>query len=161
MTLQEGLLQSVSARPGESEVLHVFPAWPKEWEASFRLLARGGFLVTAAARNGEVEFVEVESRRGETCRLRNPWGQPGVVTEAGDAAAGTVGLPSLSLPPGGESGDLLVFDTVPGGRYRVLPQDAAEPARRRIAPPAPTEPARFQWALPDGKVVSGRLGKEP
>jgi hypothetical protein len=160
-TLQEGLLQSVSARPGEPETLHVFPAWPKEWEASFRLLARGGFLVTAAARNGEVEFVEVASRRGETCRLRNPWGQPVVVTEVGGAAAGTVGPPSLSLSPGGESGDLLVFDTVPGGRYRVLPQDTAEPARRRIAPPAPTEPAHFRWALPGGRVVSGRLGKEP
>jgi hypothetical protein len=71
--LQEALLQSVSSRPGEPEVIRVFPAWPREWNASFRLLARGGFLVSAAVREGRVEFVEIESRRGETCRLRNPW----------------------------------------------------------------------------------------
>ena len=82
-TLQQGLMQSVSPRPGEPEVIRVFPAWPQEWDASFRLLARGGFLVTAAVRKGEVEFVEVESRLGEECRLRNPWGGTCRLVEVG------------------------------------------------------------------------------
>ncbi len=46
VTLQEALLQSVSSRPGKPEVIRVFPAWPPEWDASFRLLARGGFLIS-------------------------------------------------------------------------------------------------------------------
>ena len=87
-TLQQGLMQSVSPRPGEPEVIRVFPAWPQEWEASFRLLARGGFLVTAAIRKGEVELVEIESRLGEECRLRNPWGGTCLLTVVG-AGEGT------------------------------------------------------------------------
>ena len=45
--LQDGLLQAVSPQPGEREVLMVFPTWPKGWNGSYRLLARGGFLVTS------------------------------------------------------------------------------------------------------------------
>ncbi|MFM8221369.1 MAG: glycosyl hydrolase family 95 catalytic domain-containing protein, partial [Planctomycetaceae bacterium] len=82
-TLQDSLLQSVSARPAAPEVICVFPAWPKHWNASFRLLARGGFLVTSRFDKGTVDFVEVESRLGEECRLRNPWQRPCVVREGG------------------------------------------------------------------------------
>ena len=108
MTLQEALLQSVSARPGGPEIINVFPAWPKEWDASFRMLARGGFLVTAAASSGEVKFVEIESRIGEPCRLRNPWGGPCLVTEIGGRAEK-------------QSGDILRFNTRRGEHYRVRP----------------------------------------
>jgi len=76
MTLQEALLQSVAPRPGEPEVILVFPAWPRAWDAEFRLLARGGFMVTASIRGSEIQTVEIESRRGEECRIRNPWPSP-------------------------------------------------------------------------------------
>lgn len=144
MTVQEALLQSVSARPGGQEVLRVFPAWPKTWGASFRLLARGGFLVTSAMRDGEVEFVEIQSRLGGACRLRNPWGQGCLLAEAG----GQVGE---------LTGDPLVFETAPGGAYRVFPQDGPEPAPRRIVPP-PAQRASFQFKLQNGKLVYGALG---
>jgi hypothetical protein len=111
-TLQDALVQNVPPRPGEPEVIRVFPAWPKHWQASFRLLVRGGFLVSSAAREGEVLLVEIESRRGETCRLRNPWGRPYDVTER-DGEAQVL------------SGDVLQFDTKPGKVYRVLPQQGA------------------------------------
>jgi hypothetical protein len=114
--VQEGLLQSVSPRPGQPEVISVFPAWPRAWEASFRLLARGGFLVTSARRASEVEFVELESRWGETCRLRNPWGQPCLVSQVGGATQEL-------------AGDMLCFATISGGRYRVMPQGAADKGR--------------------------------
>ena len=117
--LQEGLMQSVSARPGKPEVISVFPAWPAGWEASFRLLARGGFLVTASTQSGEAEFVEIESRLGEPCRLRNPWGKPCLVSEVdGDAHE--------------LDGDVLGFDTEQGKRYRAWPTDRPEPSRRCI-----------------------------
>ena len=70
-TLQEALVQSVSPRPGEPEVICVFPAWPTEWDASFRLLARGGFLVSSEIKEGQVAFVEIESQLGEDCRPRD------------------------------------------------------------------------------------------
>lgn len=146
IALQEGLLQSVAARPGTPEIMSVFPAWPKGWEASFRLLARGGFLVTAAIRNGRVEFVEIESRLGETCRLRNPWGAPCLIAEIG---GGTRSL----------DGELLSFDTAQGKRYRVVSQDGQPPALSRIVPQPMTEPASYSWKLSNGKLVEGLLGR--
>ena len=107
-TLQESLLQSVSPRPGEPEVIRIFPAWPSEWDASFRLLARGGFLVTSEIKAGKVGFVEIESRLGEECRLRNPWGAECLLTESDE--------PDRKL-----IGDLLRFSTKVGKRYHLSP----------------------------------------
>lgn len=145
MALNEALLQSVSPRPGEPEVIRVFPAWPLEWDAAYRLLARGGFLVSSAIREGEVEFVEIESRRGESCRLRNPWGKPCVVQELGG--------PSHVM-----EGDMLEFDTAPGKRYRVFPQEASPPTRRRIESPPTGKPWSYGITLPGGKQVEGTVG---
>jgi len=108
MTLQEALLQSVSPHPGEPEIISVFPAWPRGWDASFRLLARGGFLVSAVKRRDIVESIELESRLGETCRLRNPWNSPCLINENGEA-------------PVTVTGEIIVFATKSGGCYRVLP----------------------------------------
>ena len=109
MILQEALLQSVSPRPGEPEVIRVFPAWPRAWDAEFRLLARGGFVVTSSIRGGEIQPVEIASRLGEECRIRTPWPDP--------CRATTVrGEPV----PHGVSGDgLLQFPTERGGEYRI------------------------------------------
>ncbi len=71
--LHLALVQSNSASPAGDPVLRVFPACPREWNAAFRLLARGGFLVASSMRDGKVAFVEIESRMGSICRLRNPW----------------------------------------------------------------------------------------
>lgn len=109
-TLQDSLLQSVSPRPGEPEVISVFPAWPKNWNASFRLLARGGFLVSSKFDKGIVPFVEIESRLGEECRLRNPWDRPCVVQKVR-------GQTWLS------EGSLIRFATTSGSRYRIRPAE--------------------------------------
>lgn len=109
-TLQDALVQSVSPRPGEPEVIRIFPAWPNGWQASFQLLVRGGFLVSSARREGEVELVQIHSRHGETCRLRNPWQRPCNVVEI-DGEVRVL------------SGDVIQFNTQPGKTYRVAPQD--------------------------------------
>jgi len=116
MILQEALLQSVAPRPGEPEIISVFPAWPRQWDAGFRLLARGGFLVSASCAAGKVDAIEVHSRLGETCRLRNCWGGRCVVDEAGGVTREL-------------DGDILTFNTVPGKTYRILPAEVA-PHRR-------------------------------
>jgi len=107
--LQEALLQSVSPRPGEPEIISVFPAWPAAWDADFSLHARGGFVVTAGMHDSRVASVEIASEGGETCRLRNPWGRPCLLGRAG-AAARVV------------EGDVLTFPTTRGDRYAVRPQ---------------------------------------
>jgi hypothetical protein len=106
VTLQEALLQSVAPHPGQSEAVRVFPAWPVAWDAEFRLLARGGFVVSSSIQHGEVQFVEVESRLGEPFRLRNPWQTACVCQEDGRS-------------PYTLSGNLLCFETQCGRRYRL------------------------------------------
>jgi len=77
--LHLALLQSNPAGPAGDPVLRVFAAWPTQWDAAFRLLARGAFLVASSIKSGHIEFVEIESLAGEECRLRNPWPQSVVV----------------------------------------------------------------------------------
>jgi len=144
--LQDGLMQSVSPRPGEAEVISVLPAWPNEWRASFRLLARGGFLVSAAAEDGQVALVEIQSRLGETCRLRNPWGTPCRVADVGGAVWEV-------------SGDVLCFDTRAGGHYHVFPTDQSAPLPRVIQPGEATSPASYRFTLSNGRVVQGQIGR--
>jgi len=73
--LHLALLQSAPPTPGADPVIRLFAAWPKEWEVSYRLLARGAFLVSAAMHGGRIQPVEMESLAGSECRLRNPWGE--------------------------------------------------------------------------------------
>jgi hypothetical protein len=111
MVLQEALFQSVAGRPGEREVIRVFPAWPDAWDARFRLLARGGFMVSASVRGGEVGPIEIESRLGEECRVRLPWPEgcrARAVDGAGSVAAAV-------------AGGIVSFATSAGGRYRLTP----------------------------------------
>jgi hypothetical protein len=71
--LHVALLNSAPPAPAEDPVIQLFGAWPKEWDAHFKLGARGGFVVTASIRGGQMESVELESLAGMECRLRNPW----------------------------------------------------------------------------------------
>jgi hypothetical protein len=50
------------------------PCWPKEQDARFtNLRAQGGFLVSAAQKDGKVTKLEITSTVGGTLRLLNPW----------------------------------------------------------------------------------------
>ena len=76
--LHLSLIQSNPPAPGEDTAIHVFPAWPKEWDAEFRLGARGAFIVTASMKKGAVVSVTLESQAGAECRIHNPWGEAAV-----------------------------------------------------------------------------------
>lgn len=110
-TVQEGLLQSLSPKPGQPDIISVFPAWPKKWNARFRLLARGGFLVTSSINPDGVGSVNIYSRRGEKCRFRNYWKRECEVEE--------IGGPIKKM-----NGDILVFNTRRGKNYRITPLEA-------------------------------------
>jgi len=120
--LHLALLQSNPPAPGEDPILHVFPAWPKEWTARFTLLGRGAFLVSSSMRDGQVEFVEIESQAGAQCRLRNPF--------SGDAALYRDGKQAETL-----RGSLLQF--------------ATRKSERLVVVAAGTTPASFHRAIPE------------
>jgi len=119
--LHLALLQSNPPAPGEDAVLHVFPAWPKEWSASYTLLARGGFLVSASIRDGRAAFVELESQAGAECRLRNPFDGEATLYREG---AATEGL----------KGSMLRFGTRKGERVTVLAAGASLADARQSVP---------------------------
>jgi hypothetical protein len=77
--LQVSLLNSTPPAPAEEPVLRLFPAWPKDWDATFTLRARGGFVVTAQHRGGRVEWAEIVSEAGAPLRLKNPWAAADVI----------------------------------------------------------------------------------
>ncbi|MFL6446625.1 MAG: glycosyl hydrolase family 95 catalytic domain-containing protein [Bryobacteraceae bacterium] len=71
--LHVALLQSAPPEPGTDPVIRLFAAWPKDWNARFQLLARGGFLVHSETKNGAVINVRIRSGAGVECRIANPW----------------------------------------------------------------------------------------
>ena len=112
--LQEGLMQSISPRPAEPEMIRVAPAWPDEWDAAFRLLARGGFLVASVIEAGRPRFIEIEARLGGECRVRNPWGGKCAVMRRNELIVES-------------DGDVIRFAAEKGARYLLLPEGAAPP----------------------------------
>ena len=119
---QLALLQSVPPITGGEPVIRVFPAWPREWDATFDLLARRGFRVRAAMRGGEVRFVEILSQLGGECRVRDPFG------------AGVTALHRAGGRPVLLTGSLLAFPTAAGERVVLLPEGVS-PAERRVVVP--------------------------
>ena len=85
----------------------MFPAWPKDWDAEFTLLARGAFTVSAVQGGGKIGPIAIESHAGQACRLQNPWG------------SGAVQLTRAGQPAEKLSGDVLSFPTKRGEKLTV------------------------------------------
>jgi hypothetical protein len=71
--LHYALINSSPPGPGKDPIIHLIPAWPDDWDADFKLLCRGNFLVTSSFRNGNVANLEIISQSGAECKLINPW----------------------------------------------------------------------------------------
>jgi hypothetical protein len=93
------------------------------------LAARGGFLVPASRRHGGVRFVELKSRVGQPCCLRNPWPEHEVTLHRD-------GKPAERL-----RGDLFRFPTRPGETLVLLPAEKSLPTTPYSVPehPAPSD----------------------
>ncbi|HSU53085.1 MAG TPA: DUF5703 domain-containing protein [Candidatus Dormibacteraeota bacterium] len=115
--LHEGLMQSIPPAPGEDPLLIVFPAWPKDWDANFTLLARGAFVVSSSIEAGKLGFVEILSKAGAECHLRNPWKTSEVVLSRNGKTAEKL------------SGNLLKFPTSKGETVVLVPAGAKPSAR--------------------------------
>lgn len=82
--LQQALCQSIAPRPGAASVIRLFPAWPRDWDAQFKLLCKGGFLVSASIKQTRISDVHIDAQLGGTCRIRNPWfPEPATLTRNG------------------------------------------------------------------------------
>jgi hypothetical protein len=107
--LQLALLNSTPPAPAADPVIRLFAAWPPEWDATFTLRARGGFVITASQKHGRVESVEILSEAGAPLRLRNPWGDAEVT------------LKRPGTTPGRLRGARFEIPTRAGERLRLTP----------------------------------------
>jgi hypothetical protein len=101
-------------------VIRVFPAWPKEWDASYTLLARGNFLVTSSRQGGAVEFIEIMSQSGGECKIRNPWGESEVSVFKNGREWNDM------------SGSLLKFGTEQGENFVIIPKGIKPDQYKRV-----------------------------
>ncbi|MGN6370335.1 MAG: glycosyl hydrolase family 95 catalytic domain-containing protein [Phycisphaerae bacterium] len=115
--LQSALCQSLPGTPAGPFAIRLFPAWPKDWDAEFTFLQRGGFLVSSAMQHGTIPFVQIRSQLGGPCPLHNPWNQPLAVYRNG-----------VLQPAPAQDGDLLTLSTQKGDLFTLLPQGKAPAA---------------------------------
>ncbi|MEI6143255.1 MAG: DUF5703 domain-containing protein, partial [Mariniphaga sp.] len=72
--VNEMLLQSNEGK------IRIFPAIPDNWATSFRLLARGAFMVSSERqKDGSIPAIYIESQKGNDCLIVNPWPDSEVV----------------------------------------------------------------------------------
>jgi len=117
--LHLALCQSVPAGPAGEPVIRVFPAWPKDWDAAYKLLARGAFLVSSSMEADRIKFVEIRSQAGGECRLRNPWPEKEVTLYRNGKKTGNM------------SGSLLKFPTMTGETIVVVLK-GTKPSKKNI-----------------------------
>jgi hypothetical protein len=122
MTLREGylgrmadalhyaLISSSPPGPGKDPVISLFPAWPDEWDADFKLLARGNFIVTASFKDGKIEKAGLFSGSGSECRIMNPWPGKSVIISRDGRNSGKL------------KGNMLIFKTGKGENITLLPE---------------------------------------
>jgi alpha-L-fucosidase 2 len=103
--LNECMMQSYT------NVIHLFPNTHNLGPARFEnLRAAGAFLVSATYNGETVTHLSLLSEKGKTVRIAKPWNVGAIrVTRLSD----------LGRVPARSEGEILVFDTVPGGKYRI------------------------------------------
>ncbi len=119
MGVHETMLESSPASITNEEPIRIFNDWPKDWDAAFRLRARGAFLVSSAFQNGKIPLVEIHAQAGGPCRLANPWGRSDVTLYRNGKKAEDL------------SGAMLVFPTGQDETIVVVPR-GSEPAPVRV-----------------------------
>lgn len=102
--LQLALNQSIAPTVDDDPVIRVFPAWPKAWDAKYKLAAKDGFLVSSSISNEFIEYIEIESQLGGKCNVRIPWAAKAVLYRNG----------VKETTVGGKENQLVSFDTAVG-----------------------------------------------
>lgn len=107
-TVNEMLLQSNEGK------IRVFPAVPQKWPAAFRLRARGAFMVSSEKlEDGTITGILVESEKGTTCRLVNPW--PGKKIVIWNTTGKIRKLANYK-----SENELITFNTLSGQHYLIV-----------------------------------------
>jgi hypothetical protein len=125
------LLDSMPDESGQPQIEVFTNVWPRSWDCAFKLLARGGFVVTSSLKNRQIEFVCIDSQLGGTCRIKNPWPETETTFYRNGKKAESVGSDVLAFDTAiGESILLIRSDATPegvGGTIPGAPEKASSP----------------------------------
>jgi hypothetical protein len=108
--INEMLLQSNEGK------IRIFPAVPDNWATAFTLLARGAFLVSSEIRKDRtIPGVYIESRKGNICRVVNPW-------SGTEVSVLQVGKQGKRIKYKTEERSVVTFKTLAGYTYLIVPK---------------------------------------
>jgi alpha-L-fucosidase 2 len=119
-TINEMLLQSNEGK------IRIFPAVPDNWATAFTLLARGAFVVSSEIRkDGSIPGVYIESRKGNVCRIVNPWPDSEVTVRAASERGKSIKYKT-------EEKNILSFKTLPGYTYLIVPKGKEDMLKQTV-----------------------------
>lgn len=119
MGIHQTMLDSSPSSITNNEPIRIFNDWPRDWDAAFSLLARGGFVVSSAYQSGTIPLVEIQSQAGGICHLQNPWPDKTVTLHRNGKKAEDL------------SGSLLAFPTTKGETIVIVPQGST-PSPKKV-----------------------------
>jgi len=100
MGIHQTLLDSSPSSTANDEPIRIINDWPRDWDTAFKLLARGGFVISSAHIKGQIPLVEIQSPLGGPCLLQNPWGNAEVTLYRNGARAEDLRGETLSFTTG-------------------------------------------------------------
>jgi alpha-L-fucosidase 2 len=133
--INEMLLQSNEGK------IRVFPAVPDNWASTFTLLARGAFVVSSEIRkDGTIPGVYIESRKGNVCRIVNPWSGSEVTVVSRNE-------PDRKIRYETDEKNGFEFKTLPGHSYLIVPKGKEEMLKQTVYESNPNQsPKKFYGA---------------
>ncbi|MFI5698149.1 glycosyl hydrolase family 95 catalytic domain-containing protein [Kribbella sp. NPDC051586] len=139
--LQEALVQSYDG------VVHVAPAWPRDWDVSGSVQIEGGHRISTEVHDGVPNVVGIQAGSRDTLKLSNPW--PGQSVRVVDSHGHVVVAPTTA--------DVLTLTTNSGASYTM--ERVAAPLSSFAFAPLPGQPAGAVKTL--GNRVLGIQRSEP
>ncbi len=137
--VNEMLLQS-----NESKI-RVFPAIPDDWATSFKLLARGAFVVSSEKqKDGTIPGIFIESLKGNVCRVVNPWPNSNISVICMDIKKKQINHKILE-------GTVIGFNTLSNHNYLIVPKGKESTLKQTIFKGIPNDSLKSFFEATLGK----------
>jgi hypothetical protein len=118
--VNEMLLQSNEGK------IRIFPAIPDGWATSFKLLARGAFVVSSEMqKDGAIPGIFIESLNGNECRIVNPWPNSEVLVKSMGGKNKQISHKILEK-------NVIVFKSLPNQNYLIVPKGKEDLLKQTI-----------------------------
>ncbi len=137
--VNEMLLQSNEGK------IRIFPAIPDGWATSFKLLARGAFVVSSEMqKDGTIPGIFIESRKGNECRVVNPWLNSEVLVRS-------VGEKNKNVIHRVLEKNVIVFKTLPNQNYLIVSKGKEDLLKQIIYKSIPNDAPKSFYEATLGK----------